>query len=185
MHLGKKLTYANVMSTLCLFLLVVGVGGTAAYAHHGKITSSEIAKQAVKSKHIKNNNVKSVDIKNNNVKSKDVRDGTLRAADLANGAVTRSKLHTDVRHRFARVNSGAEILSMSGVTSVTHAATGQYDVVFDRNVAGCAVLVTTQGSNGSEGVTYGIGGDNNVRVFVRDTETDVYIDREFSIAALC
>ncbi|QIX25591.1 hypothetical protein ncot_02535 [Nocardioides sp. JQ2195] len=62
MRIATKLTYANVVSTLCLFLLVVGVGGTAAYAH-GKIGSDDLARNAVKSKHIKNGQVTPQDLK--------------------------------------------------------------------------------------------------------------------------
>lgn len=91
----RPFTYGNVVSTICLVLLLTG--GGVAYAHHGLITANEIKKEAVRSKHIKDGRVKSRDIRNDNVKSKDIRDGTLRARDLRSGAVTMSKVADNAR----------------------------------------------------------------------------------------
>lgn len=73
----ERLTYANVMSTLAVFLLLGG-GAVAAT----KIGSKDIAKNAIKSKHIKKGQVKKADIKANAVNSKRVADGSLTAADM-------------------------------------------------------------------------------------------------------
>jgi hypothetical protein len=65
----KRLTYANVVATLALFL-ALGLGG--AYAA-SKITSKDLAKGAVKSKAIKDKTIV----------GKDVKDGKLTGADIA------------------------------------------------------------------------------------------------------
>jgi hypothetical protein len=65
----KRLTYANVVSTLALFV-ALGLGG--AYAA-SKITSKDLAKGAVKSKAIKDKTIV----------GKDVKDGKLTGADIA------------------------------------------------------------------------------------------------------
>lgn len=65
----ERLTYANVMSTIAVFV-AVGLGG--AYAAD-KITSKDLAKGSVKSKAIKNRTIV----------GKDVKDGTLSQVDLA------------------------------------------------------------------------------------------------------
>lgn len=92
----ERFTYANVVSTLCLFLLIVGAGGGVAYAH-GKIGSADIKKNAVKAKHIKSGAVKTGKIRSgavtsgklagNAVTGVKVKDGSLSGADLAPRAV--------------------------------------------------------------------------------------------------
>src|SRR5690242_19191291 len=69
----KRLTYANVVSTLALFL-ALGLGG--AYAA-SQITSTDLAKGAGKSNAIKDHTIV----------GKDVKDGKLTGADLADGSV--------------------------------------------------------------------------------------------------
>jgi hypothetical protein len=66
--LRGKLTYANVISTLCLFLLI---GGGTAFA------ASQLAKNSVGSKQLKKNAVTSAKVK----------DGSLRAGDLKAGTI--------------------------------------------------------------------------------------------------
>lgn len=70
--LGQRLTYANVMSTLALF---VALGGTT-YAVTG-IGSSEI----------RNNSVRSVDLRNNDVRGRDVRRRSLSGSDIGENRI--------------------------------------------------------------------------------------------------
>lgn len=77
-RLIDKLTYANVVATLALF---VAIGG------------SSYAALSVGSKEIANGGVRSVDIRNNDVRSKDLRNRSVRKKDIArnslDGAVIR------------------------------------------------------------------------------------------------
>jgi hypothetical protein len=57
-RIRAHLTYANVISTICLFLLL---GGGAAWAA-GTIGAHDIKKNAVRSRHIKNGTVKAPDL---------------------------------------------------------------------------------------------------------------------------
>ena len=66
--IGQHLTYANVISTLCLFLVL---GGTS----YAAVT-------------LKKNQVRSVHIKDGQVRSKDVRNRSLLAVDFAPGQLT-------------------------------------------------------------------------------------------------
>lgn len=95
---------ANAIAYLALF---VALGGTSAWAAD-KITSKEIARSAVLSRHIKNKGVRTVDLANgvvthaklrndavdsnkvadNSLAATDILNGTIGAADLADGAVT-------------------------------------------------------------------------------------------------
>jgi hypothetical protein len=87
----KHLSYANVMSTFGVFI-ALGIGS--AYAAD-KIGSKDIAKNAVKSKHIKNEDVRAQDLGKGAVKSnklardavntRKVADGSLLGVDFAPG----------------------------------------------------------------------------------------------------
>jgi hypothetical protein len=78
-----KLSYANVISTLCLFLLLAG---GAAYA------ASHLAKNSVGSKQIKKNAVTTAKIKKNAITGVKVKDGSLTGNDLADGTITGAKV---------------------------------------------------------------------------------------------
>ena len=73
--LRRHLTYANVVSTLCLFILL---GGTA-------FAATRLARNSVRSKHIKNGQVTRPDLRASAVNSSKVGDGSLLARDFAPG----------------------------------------------------------------------------------------------------
>ena len=77
-----RLTYANVVSSLALFLVL---GGGAAFAAK-KLTTSDIKKGAIKTKLIAKNAVTKAKIAKNAVNGAKVKDGSLTPADLAGGA---------------------------------------------------------------------------------------------------
>ncbi len=74
--LRDKLSYANVISTLCLFLLL---GGGAAFA------ASQLGKNSVGTKQLKKNAVATAKIKNQAIESAKLADGAVTAAKLAPG----------------------------------------------------------------------------------------------------
>ena len=73
----QRLTYANVMSSIAVFLVI---GGATAFAALGKNT--------VGSKQLKKNAVTTKKIKNNAVTTPKIKNGAVTAAKLAAGAVT-------------------------------------------------------------------------------------------------
>src|SRR6478672_3440043 len=77
-----RLTYANVVSTLTLFLVL---GGGAAFAAK-KLTTSDIKKGAIKTKLIAGNAVTKAKIAKNAVTGAKVKNGSLTPADLDGGA---------------------------------------------------------------------------------------------------
>jgi hypothetical protein len=74
----KRLTYANVVSSIALFLVVAGGSAFAA---------NQLGKNTVGSKQLKNNAVTSAKIKNNAVTSAKVKNHSLTAADLKAGVI--------------------------------------------------------------------------------------------------
>jgi hypothetical protein len=92
--LREKLTYANVVSTLCLFLLL---GGGAAYArsHLAKnsVGSRQIKKNAVTKVKIKKNAVSTPKIVNNAVTGAKVNESTLGTVPSANALTPPEAVH--------------------------------------------------------------------------------------------
>ncbi|HWM63358.1 MAG TPA: hypothetical protein VNP96_05135 [Solirubrobacterales bacterium] len=78
-----RLTYANVVATMALFL---ALGGGAVWA------AEQIGKNAVKSKNIAANAVKSQDIARNAVKGRNLASNAVKTRSLAKNAVKASKL---------------------------------------------------------------------------------------------
>jgi hypothetical protein len=78
-----RLTYANVVSTLCLFLLL---GGASAFA------ATKLAKNSVGAKQIKKNAVVTAKIKNAAVTNSKLAENAVTSGKITDAAVTTSKL---------------------------------------------------------------------------------------------
>ena len=101
-----KLTYANVVATLALFL---ALGGGAVWAGQ-KITSKQIGKGAVKNKNLAKNAVKNKNLAKNAVKAKNLAAKAVTSAKLADGAVTSPKIG-DGAVNFAKLASGTNVIA--------------------------------------------------------------------------
>jgi hypothetical protein len=73
--LRSRLTYANVMATLAVF---ISLGGT----------SYAVATGSIGSREIKNNAVTSTDLTNNGIRGADLRNGTVAGVDVKNDGLT-------------------------------------------------------------------------------------------------
>lgn len=82
-HFRDKLTYANVMSTISVFLLL---GGASAFA------ATQLAKNSVGTKQLKKNAVTTAKLKNGSVNGAKVKDGSLSGVDLAAASITATQL---------------------------------------------------------------------------------------------
>ena len=121
-----KLSYANVVSTLCLFLLL-GSGVAYAASHLGKnsfgtkqlkknsVTTSKLKNGAVTSEKLANGSVGAAQLQDNSITGANVRDGSLTAADLAPGTIPTPTPRT------ARLQSGETI---TGFMAIEVYATG-------------------------------------------------------------
>ncbi len=97
LRLREKLSYANVISTLCLFLLL---GGGAAFAASqlGKNTvgTRQLKNNAVTLKKLKKNSVNSAKVKENSLTGADInltKLGTVPSAEIANGLAALEPIH--------------------------------------------------------------------------------------------
>jgi hypothetical protein len=101
-QIRNRLTYANVVSTLCLFLLF---GGGAAYA------ASHLGKNSVGTKQIKKNAVTAAKIKKNSVTTAKIKAGAVSGSKIASNTVTGANINapsTPFTQAVARLHSSAQ-----------------------------------------------------------------------------
>jgi hypothetical protein len=118
-------TYANVVSTLALALVLSG----------GAYAATQLPKDSVGSKQIKQNSVKTVDVRDGDLTSADVKDGDLTTADVKDGTLTAQDLASGVLPvvpsvAYSRVSDTGTVdaAKSKGVAqaNVTHPSTGVY-----------------------------------------------------------
>lgn len=179
--LRPRLTYANVASSLALFLAVSG--GTAIAAatigtsdiQRGAVTTSRIAPQAVTGGKIRNNTITSRDVRNGSLQSSDFAEGELPegpqgpagpqgpqgpAGPAGPGGATATGV----------VSESGSLVYGKGVAAVSVGGPGVYTVTFNQNVSECPAVATIGGfqlgGNTQSGTNAGIvtlqpGGNNN------------------------
>jgi len=147
--LRERITYANVVATLALFLALCG----------GAVAASQLAKNSVGPKQLKKSSVTSVKIKKNAVNGSKVKDGSLTGADLQDGTITGPKI-ADGAITPAKLSvvpaaaAGPDVISLS-LTEGCTSATGPFPsgvsasettfgcrINFGRNVLNCAATAT-------------------------------------------
>ena len=111
-RLSSKLTYSNVISTLCLFLLVGG-GSAFAASQLGKnsVGSKQPQKNAVTSAKIKKNAITGAKVKNQSLTGSDIKVGTLGTVPSAINAThaTTAGASEQVRSWFATASVGQTV----------------------------------------------------------------------------
>lgn len=90
-QIHKRLTYANVMSSIAVFLVI---GGGAAFAALGKNTvgAKQLKKNAVTNPKIADNAVRTGELADNAVTATELADAAVTLAKLANDSVTSAKI---------------------------------------------------------------------------------------------
>ena len=109
-QLRKRLTYANVVSTLCLFLLL---GGGAAFA------ATKLGKNSVGTRQLKASSVTEAKIRKEAITAAQVKAGSLTGANIAGGSIGTANL-ADGSVNSAKVLDG----SLTGKDVATNTLTG-------------------------------------------------------------
>jgi hypothetical protein len=138
MKIRKRLTYANVMSSLAVFLVL---GGATAFAatkigsneiKANAILTGKIKKEAVTTSKIKNSAISTSKIANDAVTGAKVNEGTLGQVPSANAANTANFATSSNPEAFAKVetNGSVDPAMSKGIASanVTHPESGVYCV---------------------------------------------------------
>jgi hypothetical protein len=153
----KRLTYANVMSSIAVFLVI---GGASAFA------ASHLAKNSVGTKQLKNNAVTTAKIKKNAVTGAKVKDGSLTGADINLGTVgtVPSAAHASSADSAGNANTvggnsvvminfqaspsvgPTQILNLDGFTLTASCNAGDETVVLANGPSGSRLQSTSQDS---------------------------------------
>jgi hypothetical protein len=130
--ISKRLTYANVMSSIAVFLIL---GGATAFAAK-KIGSNEIKGSSITTAKIKKNAVTASKIKQSSITTAKIANGSVTNEKIAPGSVDTSKLAAgfavptaDKLARSANISAVGTVLAGSlGIAqaNVTHTTTGFY-----------------------------------------------------------
>lgn len=165
----SHLSYANVASSLALFLAVSG--GTAVAAatitagdiERAAVTKSKIARNAVSASKINNGavsgrdlrdeSVTGADLQNGSVGSDDLADGSIVNADIKAGSIEASALAPGVIPDSAAggpaahgvVSAAGALVGGSGVAAVAMPNPGIYVVTFTRDVSACTPVASIGG----------------------------------------
>ena len=180
-QIRKRMTYANVMSSLAVFLVL---GGATAFAAT-KIGANQLKANSVKTGKIVKEAVTTSKIKNNAINPAKIANGAVTTDKIANDAVTGAKVNEGSLSQVPSANSanfantagvaqpeafakieadGSVVGSLSkGVTgaNVTHPATGVYCVTVPAFAARGAVANTQYGGTYGAVAQVTIGGTGN------------------------
>lgn len=129
----RRLTPSPAMA-VALVALFMAMGGSA-YA------------LVVTSGSIKNNTIRSVDVRNGGLNGGDIRRDAIGGRAIKEstlGPVLASAVTEGSQH-FAVVNGGGQQVRARGTTSSARTAEGRYQVIFNRDVRGCAYYATVGG----------------------------------------
>src|SRR5215208_3145958 len=85
--IGRRLTYANVVSTLALFLVLAGGAAIAAKVPKKSVGPSQLKANAVTTAKIKANSVTTRKIKRNAVANAKIKNGAIETEKIADGTV--------------------------------------------------------------------------------------------------
>jgi hypothetical protein len=184
--LRSRLTYANVMSSVAIFLLV---GGGAAFAALGKGTvgTRQLKRNAVKVGKIGPEAVRAGKLAKNAVPTNRIRDNAVTGAKVS-GSIQKSDdlLFATV----APANAAAALVRGRGATAVTRIAAGFYAVTFNRDITGCSWLATYgQATNAGVDALWatvrGRTNGNELGVVLRNAAGAQVDGNGFHVAVLC
>jgi hypothetical protein len=196
--LRSRLTYANVVATLALF---VALGGSSYAAL--TITGRNVRNSSLTGKDVKNNSLTGSDVKR--LKSGDVSDGSLLAKDFKAGQLPagakgdkgdKGDSGAPATRLFAQVTSSGNLAYGSGATGASRSNNGTYDVQFDRSLDGCVGIAATgygkpvgvgetQQAGSAAVVDMSVGGTNGVEVLTTNGDGTAQADRSFHLAVFC
>ena len=184
-QIRTRLTYANVMSSIAVFLVL---GGATAFAAT-KIGANNIRANAVTAGKIKKEAVTTAKIKNNAVTGAKADEGSFGQVPSAKVSESASNVLWAVVTNPTGAGNAALARSSQPAPTVTE-GTGVI-VTFQRSVAECAWLATRglPGATGAETPGYaetnGVAGNPNaVEVRARDKEGTI-TDGNFHLAVIC
>jgi hypothetical protein len=80
--------------------------------------------------------------------TQDLRNQAVTTPKVSGGAIIQAKLRADMRPRWAVVNAGGQLTRDRLARSASRTGTGEYAVIFNRNVRQCSYVATPEGAVG-------------------------------------
>lgn len=190
-RIRSRLSYANVMSSIAVFLVL---GGGVAWAHgkigtsdlkKGAVTTPKLSGQSVGAGKLKQAAVRPAKIAEGAVRTSKIFDGTMTTSKIADGAVTDSKLSNPTL--WGRVLANGTLDRNKGVAGALRINAGNYRVVFGTDISQCTYQVTPENVGQSLTAHADVDVTNNQRVFVslRNAANAVRTDGNFQLALFC
>jgi len=172
-QIRKRLTYANVMSSVAVFLVI---GGATAFAasHLGKnsvgakqlkanaVTTAKIKKNAVSTKKIKNNAITTEKIRNDAVTGEKVLESSLGTVPSAQNALSFSGTTQQIVKYRANAGAGSTTIFSGGGLTITGACNGTAPKV--------GVFTATTDTNDSSIWSSGFGSENDTDFDIGDSQ---------------
>lgn len=124
-RLRSKLTYANVMATIAVFLVLTGIGFAVAKLPRKSVGNKQLKNKAVTSKKIHKDAVNASKIKTGAVGRSEIASGAVNSAKISNQAVTRNKI----------ADSAVPLL---GTLRTAQTLRGMFDLGSNNTIAGTA-----------------------------------------------
>jgi hypothetical protein len=81
--------------------------------------------------------------------TQDLRNGAVTTPKVSGGAITQAKLRGNMRPRWAVVNASGNLARARLAASSSRTGTGEYAVIFRRNVRTCSYVATPEGAIGA------------------------------------
>jgi len=145
-----RLTYANVMATIAVFVALGGVSYAAMKLPKNSVGSKQIKKNAVVGAKIKNGTITGAKIANGTITGTNIKAGSLTGSDIGNSTVTGANINQATLNSVRASNVYGVALNgnctaaapfPSGVTATT-AGTSGCQVTFPFSVLNCAATAT-------------------------------------------
>jgi len=139
-RLADKLTYANVISTICLFLLL---GGGAAFA------ASQLGKNSVGAKQLKKNAVTNAKIKKDAVTGGKVKNGSLTGSDIDQASLNAVRAANVTAIAVSGDGACSAAVPFPAGVTTKHTAKGSCVVSFPASQANCSANATVHSRLGA------------------------------------
>jgi hypothetical protein len=177
-----RLSYANVVSALALFVALGGTSYAATKLPHNSVGKTQIRQSAVRSSEIGQGAIRLTDMAGSTARGLHGPPGPLGPVGPAGTPGTSAE-------RFFATVSGAGQFVRGNATSSAHTAvgSGSYTVDFARNISGCTYSVTLGGIDPSDQPPgYATVRDDGGKVGIQIYDaTGSPVDRSFHLIAVC
>lgn len=180
----KRLTYANVMSSIAVFLVLGGATAIAAGLAKNSVGSKQLKKNAVTTAKIKNNAITTAKIKNGAITGAKVNAGSLGTVPNANHANTANSANSAGSANTANSANSAGNVNGQTIHKVNFRTTSDVGTVGPQtvfNAGGFAISVTCSGGQATvEGSTSKNDSSVYVKVFSSSTSEEFFTETEES-----